>query len=174
MENDLLILEAASVTAGFRLLNSLPNMKLIDAHPIGGGRFLILARGSSQELHEFAKNSGAVEFEVIDKISQDVLDAVFSLAPAKLAESLIVAETDSATAMFSLAQILVVEHRLYPIEIKIRKSGTAGAYAFFTGAREICAPAAEAARTRLKAQMRVGVLEVFDEPSPAVRHLFED
>jgi hypothetical protein len=172
MENDLLVLEAPSVVVGFRILNLLPNAKLIDAEPIGGGRFLILLRGSSQALLEIAKNSDAAEFEVIEQISQAVLDAVYSLAPTKIGESFIVAETESATAMFSLAQILVAEHGLLPIEIKIRKSGTGGAYAYFTGACENCAPAAEAARTRLKAQMKNGRLEVFDQPSAALRSLF--
>ena len=174
MENDLLILEASSVANGFRILNSLPNVKLVDAEPIGAGRFLIVIRGSRQPLLEIAKASGAIEFDVIEKISQDVLDAVFSLAPAKLSGSLLVAETESATAMFTLAQILVAEHGLRAIGIKIRKGGVGGAYAYFTGAPDVCAPAAEAARTRLRAQLKKGVLEVFDQPSPAVRSLFED
>ena len=174
MENDLLVLEATTVAGGFRLLNSLGNAKPIDAEPIGGGRFLIVLRGSSQDLQVIAKSSGAIEYEVIENLDQRILDAVYSLAPTNLGESLVVAETESATAMFSVAQILVAQHGLSPIEIKIRKSGIGGAYAYFTGTREACAPAAEAARTNLRTQMKNGSLDVFDQPSAAVRHLFED
>jgi microcompartment protein CcmL/EutN len=170
MENDLLCLETSSIGAGFRALNSLPNVKLVDAEPIGGGRFLILVRGQAQALREFAKGQAEVaDFEVIESVSQDVLDAVYSLAPAKLADSLLVAETETATAMLLLAQAVVVQHHLKAIEIKIRKSGLGGAYAYFTGNPSDCAAAAQTVRTRLTQHLRKGSVEMFEKPTSFVR-----
>jgi hypothetical protein len=147
-------------------------VKLLDAEPIGGGRFLILIRGSAKDLHLHAKD--AADFELIENIDQEVLDAVYSLAPTKITESLVVAETETAAAMFSLAQTLVAQHRLRPLEIRIRKSGPGGAYAYFTGTRLTCATAAEDARTHLNQKMRKGTIEVIDQPTALVRRLFAD
>lgn len=179
MEKDLLVLEAASVVAGFRILNSLPasaSLKVIDAEPIGGGRFLILLRGQAGDLTEIAKanKDSVVDHELIESVGANVLDAVYSLAPAKLEASLVVLEAESASSLFGLSQTLTVQHGLHALEIRVRKSGGAGGYAYFTGTREQCAPAAEDVRTRLRTAMRDGDVEVFDQPNAAVRGLFAD
>lgn len=172
MGNDLLVFEAPSITAGFKILNSLANVKLLDAEPVGGGRFLILARGSKNDLRSFSKD--AFDVEIVEAIEASVLDAVFSLAPNALAESLIVAETETAAAMFALAQTLVKTHGLRAIEIKIRKTGLGGAYAYFTGPREACETAAAEARAHLEAKLRKGSVEVFDRPNEQIKSLFAE
>ena len=170
MTNDLLALEAPSITAGFKILNTLTNVKLLDAEPVGAGRFLILARGTSSELRTFSKD--VFDAEIIEAIDQRVLDAVFSLAPNSLDEALVVAETETTPAMFGLAQLLVTRHGLRAIEIKIRKSGLGGCYGYFTGSRTACESAASDARTDLTSKMRKGAVEVFDRPNEHVRSLF--
>ncbi len=177
-EKDLLVLEATSVAAGFRILNSLPadrSLRLLDAEPTGGGHFLILLRGLTSSLSALAKLNRdlLIDHELIENIHQDVLDATYSLAAPKLEESLIVLETETATAILSLAQTLTVEHSLKPIEIRVRKSGAAGAYAYFTGSTEQCALATEDARTRLKRTMRKGAAEFLNSPNQIVRQLLE-
>jgi microcompartment protein CcmL/EutN len=170
MTNDLLILEAQSITAGFKILNALTSAQILDAEPVGGGHFLILARGSHKELRTHTK--GAVDAEVVEHIDQGVLDAVFSLASNALDESLVIAETETAAAMFSLAQTLVKDHGLRAVEIKIRKTGAAGSYGYFTGARNACETAAADARTHLSAKMRKGSVEVIARPNEHVKSLF--
>jgi microcompartment protein CcmL/EutN len=170
MGNDLLVLETPSISAGFKILNSLSNVKLLDAEPVGGGRFLILARGAHADLRSHSKD--AFDVEVIESIDQSVLDAVFSLAPNSLEESLVVAETETAVAMFALAQTFAKHHGLRAIEIKIRKTGMGGAYAYFTGSRHACETAAADARTHLNAKMRKGSVDVFDQPNEHIQSLF--
>jgi microcompartment protein CcmL/EutN len=172
MGNDLLVCEAPSITAGFKILNSLANVKLLDALPVGGGHFLILARGSQADLRSFSKD--AFDVEIVDAIEQSILDAAFSLASNALAESLVVAETETVPAMFALAQTLVKRHGLHAIEIKIRKTGLGGAYAYFTGPREACEAAATEARAHLEAKLRKGSVEVFDRPSEQIKSLFSE
>lgn len=177
MENDLLVLEALSIVDGYRLLNALPStetLSVIDAEPIGSGRFLIVLRGRSKEfgaILKIAKDYGAAH-ELIEKIDQSVLDAVYSLAPSTLDESLIVIETETVGALLSLAQTLSTQHAVRAIEIRIRKSGSGGAYGYFTGSKKDCAPAAEDCRTRLRNSIREGEVEIFEEPTAAIRSLF--
>ena len=175
MENDLLVLEASSIVSGYRILNALPStISVLDAEPTGGGRFLILLRGESAELHnieKIAKDFG-VGHELIAKIEQPVLDAVYSLASSALDESLIIIETETVGAMLSLAQTLATQHHVRAVEIRIRKSGSSGAYGYFTGTKKNCAPAAEDCRTRLKKSLREGDVEIFEEPNASIRSLF--
>lgn len=171
MKNDLLVLEAQSITAGFKILNSLGDAKILDAEPVGGGRFLILAQGAQSELRAYAKD--AFDVEVIEGVDQTILDALFSLAPNALDESLVVAETETASAMLALAQTLVKQHGLRAIEIKLRKTGTGGGYAYFTGARAACEAAALDARTHLNAKLRKGSVEVIAQPNEHVKALFQ-
>lgn len=173
MGTDLLVLEAPSITAGFRFLNSLANVKLVDAEPIGGAKFLILAQGPAATLKAAAASAKGSDFEIIEAVSQDVLDAVYSLAPNKLDESLLILESTSATALIAIAQILVKHHELRAVEIKIRKTGAGGGYAYFTGAREKCETAAIAGRAWLTTKMRDGSIEVLDQPTDLTRSLFE-
>ena len=177
MENDLLVLEASSVVNGYRMLDALPSthpVSVLDAEPTGGGRFLILLRGHSRDLNhigKIAKDLG-VDHELIEKIDQSVLDAVYSLAPSTIDESLIVIETETVGSMLLLSNTLATQHKVRAIEIRIRKSGTAGAFGYFTGPKKKCAPAAEDCRTRLRNSIREGDVEVFEEPNEAVRTLF--
>ncbi len=177
MGNDLLVLEASSIIAGYRILNSLPPthpVRVLDAEPIGGGRFLILLKGGGRDLADLAKMNmdSVTDHELIMGIDQNVLDAAYSLASVKMSEALLIVETETASAFFSLAQMLTTQHGLKPIEIRIRKSGLSGAYGYFTGTSLQCAPAAEDCRTRLKKSMREGDIEVFDQPNAAVQNLF--
>lgn len=177
MEKDLLVLEASSIVSGFRILNALPEthpVRLLDAEPIGANRFLILLKGASRDLADVVKiaKDDVVDHELIEDIQQTVLDATYSLTVVNLEESLLILETETAGSLLSLAQILVTQHKLKPIEIRIRKSGTGGAYGYFTGTAEACAPAAEDCRTRLRNAMREGAVEVLSSLNPHVRSLF--
>ncbi len=172
MGNDLLALEAPSITTGFRILNTLTNVKLLDAEPVAGGRFLILARGTKDELRSHLKE--AFDAEVIESIEESVLEATFSLASNKIDETLVVVETETAVALLAVSHVMVKRHGVRALEIKIRKTGVGGGYAYFTGALEQCETAAADARTHLSLKMRKGVVEVIDHPTEIVRGLFGD
>jgi len=174
MGNDLLILEAPSITAGFKILNALPKVKLLDAEPVGGSRYLVVVQGAISDLAPFAKEMKvADDFELIESFDQGVLDAIYSLAPNKLNGSLVLVETESAVAMYAIAHLVVKHHGLRAIEIKIRKSSS-GAYAYFTGEIRACQSAAADVMSHLASKSRKGTVEVFDRPSEHIRSLFGD
>lgn len=169
---DLLVLECSSVVAGYRVLQSLNGGRVLDASPTANG-FLILVQGT--ELTALASGAQKCDPNLVhalfSNVSQSVLDAVYSLAPGGLSESLVVCETSSVVAMFEAAAALA-SRGLRAIEIKIRRSGGCGAYGYFTGMRSACGAAAVEARAVLQRGQMKGEIEVFDQPSVSVRELF--
>jgi microcompartment protein CcmL/EutN len=186
LSGDLLVFEAPSVVTGFSALAALPSegFQLIDASPSGGGRFLILVKGEGKLLQTVQKAmrdaivdevgyDEPVDHELIEKANASVLEAAYSLLPQKMGASLVVIETETASAMFAAAQVFVEHQKLTPLEIKIRKTGAQGAYGFFTGEAAQCALAAEDVRVRFKNAVREAKILVFDQPNAAIRSLFE-
>lgn len=186
LSGDLLVFEAPSVVAGFRALAALneTDLQIIDASPAGGGRFLILIKGPASLLQSALKAmreaiieevgfDDPVDHELVEKANGAILEAAYSLLPQKLSGSLLVIETETVSAMFAASQVFVENQKLTPLEIKIRKTGSAGAYGFFTGSPEQCILAAEDVRTRFRNAVREAKIETFDKPNGAIRALFE-
>lgn len=186
LSGDLLVFEAPSVVTGFSALAALPNegLHLIDASPSGGGRFLILVKGDHKLLQAAQKAmrdaivdevgyDEPLDHELVEKANGKVLEAAYSLLPQQLGESLVVIETETVSAMFAAAQVFVEHQKLTPLEIKIRKTGSQGAYGFFTGPAAQCGLAAEDVRTRFKNAVREARILVFDQPNAAIKSLFE-
>jgi hypothetical protein len=188
LDTSLLSLEIASVASGYKALQlatrgaPADGVRIIDAS-LACNRFLILATGESEALKtvvdqvktglEASKHDQLLDVEIVEKASEKILEALHSLAQTPLQEALIVAECESVSALTSVAQELISGHGLEVIELKIRRSGTGGAYGFFTGASARCIAGAEDVRSRLKNSMRVARIEVIESMSTEFKRFFE-
>jgi len=157
-------------------------LRVLEATPVGA-RFLVLALGAESDLREALARARSlfdekepsivIDAEVINDFDQRVNDALYALSQAPLGESLAVVETASVSGILHVGQAMVEGHGLEPIEIRIQRSSTGGAYGFFTGSRDACAAAAEDARAKLNAAVRKGRIEVIDNPSTTFRSFFD-
>lgn len=189
VDSSLLCLELGSIAAGYLSLNAATQgaglaspLRILEATPIGA-RFLILALGAEAELRaaldrvralfDEKEPSIVIDAEIISEVDQRVNDALYALSQALLGESLVVVETANVSGILAVAQAMVEGHGLEPIEIRIQRSSTGGAYGFFTGSKEASAPAASDARARLTAAVRKGRVEVIDNPSSTFRSFFD-
>lgn len=189
VDSSLLCLEIASVAAGYLALNAATidgglaaPIRILEAAPVGS-RFLVLAVGSESDLRGalnrartiFDENEPhiVIDAEVIVDFDQRVNEALYALSQESVAESLVVVETRTVSGILHVAQTLVAAHGLKAIEIRIQRSSTGGAYGFFTGTTEACAPGATDARARLSAAVREGRVEVIDNPSATLRSYFD-
>jgi hypothetical protein len=179
----LLSIELKSIAIGYRALQKVTTfetIRVLEASPCGD-RFLILAIGPTTEL-ELAQTSVResldsterdhwLDAELIKDCEPTVLQAIYHLPQTQAAESLLVAECGSISGLLATAQSLVHGHEIEVIEIKVKRAG-GGAYGFFTGRKDVCAPAAEEARTKMKRAMREGQVEVIDELTANFREHF--
>ncbi|MEK7356374.1 MAG: hypothetical protein AAB250_07985 [Bdellovibrionota bacterium] len=182
-DTSLLVFEAKSLPAGLvahEEIATFGDVRILEASVCGGGRFVILATGPSVALEAGLKavhakldpETAIVDQEVLDDVDRSVFDAIHSLTQQRLEQSLVAVETETASGAIAIARHLVKHHSLKPIAIKIRRSSS-GAHAYLTGSAEACGPAAEEARTLLRAASRTGSVEWFEKPSQALKSLFD-
>ncbi len=175
-------LETNSIAFGYRVLGEVAAMshsRILEASPSGRG-FFILLTGARDDLssvvhevrHRLDPNSW-VDSEVVESKDPRVLEALYALPQESLAESLVVVECETISGCLAAAVTLVEGHGLAPIELRIQRSTSGGAYGFFTGSAQQCGPAAEEIRHKLAASGRKGRVEVIDRPSKAFRAFFE-
>ncbi len=178
-------MEIASIANGYQVLNiatSGNGTRVLDASPVGT-RFLILMQGGAAELREVQSRVQEmfdgiealmrVDMELLVEVDARVTEAVFALAQVPLHESLVVVETSSVSGCLQAAQTLVNGHGLVPIEIRIQRSSSGGAYGFFTGSQASCAPAVADVRTKLSAELRQGRVELIERPTKEFRSFFQ-
>lgn len=179
-----LAVEITTVTGGYRALNILTqeNLDLLDASVIGGKHFFILLSGDEGRLRmameklrasDLTTGMEILDHELIGGVDRKVLEALFSLSPQKLQGAVLVVETETVSACLAVSSACVRDHGLAPVEIRIRRSGMSGVYAVLTGSSEAAALAAEECRTRLRHDVRNGSVELIDQPTAALRSLFE-
>lgn len=187
-DTSILSLDLASRTPiafGYRALELLTrrdDVRILEASPAGGGTFLILAAGEERTLQELmiefrrtldgASPDLVNDHELLGGASTLLLEALYSLTGEALDESLVVIECQTISALLSISNLLIEAHALKPIEIKVHRGPNSGGYAFFTGSSAACGPAAEDARTHLRASLRVGAVEVIEAPSAEFRRHF--
>lgn len=182
IDNAVACLEIGSIAFGYRILNemaSVPKSRIIEASPCGG-KFLILMTGAHDELnravHEarqkFDSNSW-VDSAVFEAKDQRVIEAFYALPQDPIDESLVVVDCETVSGCLEAAFTLVDKGGLTPIEIRVQRSSTGGAYGFFTGSTEKCTAVAESARHVLTSSGRKGQVEVIDRPAQAFREFFE-
>ena len=179
----LLCLEVKSITIGYRVLQKITgieSLRVLEAAP-AGDRFMILAIGPQADLelaHATARESldsvekeQWIDAEILKECEPSLVQAIYHLPQVPARESLIIADCATVSGLLAVAQSLVHGKDIAVIEIKIKRSGS-GAYAFFTGPTDVCGPAAEEARTKLKRAIRVGSIEVVESMTPKFREFF--
>ena len=181
-DNSLLVIETASLTAGWlahEAVASVPDIKILDASPIAESRFLILASGEKAALetafktfHAAIETDAIIDQEILKNIGRPLIEASFALGQERLAESLVIVETETVSGLYEVAQLLVSIHALKPIELRIHRTSK-GAHGYFTGDAKSCGPAAADAQTRLRSSLRKGAIECIEAPSTQLRALFE-
>jgi hypothetical protein len=179
----LLSLELKSISVGYRCLQKMTtveSLRVLEASPCGD-RFFILVAGPHQDLEtaltaareslDSTERDLWLDAELIKDCESSVAEAVYHLPQVVTEEVLLIAECGSISGLLATAQSLVHAHEIEVIEIKIKRAG-GGAYGFFTGAKSVCAPAAEEARTKLKRAIRTGHIEVIEEMTTKFRGHF--
>lgn len=182
VDNAIACLEISSIAFGYRVLSevsSAPKTRILEASPCGS-KFLILMTGERDDLNravsEVRQKSSPgswIDSEVIEAKDQRVIEAFFALPQEPIAESLVVLECGTVSGCLAVATLLVEKHGLSPIEIRVQRSSTGGAYGFFTGSADKCAAALEDARKELSSSGRKGQVELIDQPPKAFREFFE-
>ncbi len=167
------VLEINSVTLGYRALDALTKggkIKILEAAVHAADLFLILIQGPDLDIRQAASHLVAAttlrDREVIIGANEKLLATFYSLHTARVAESLVILETETLSGLFSLSQRLLEVHTLEPIEIRLLKGGgTPRGLAYFTGSQSQCRYAAEDAATVLRDSARKGSIEVIEKPS---------
>jgi hypothetical protein len=185
LDTSLLVFDIASIAFGYRALNELTGagaLRILEATPLGA-RFMILAQGEPSVLKVGSEKIRALvdggdpaviaDTELIENLDPRVSEALYSLSEAQLEKGLVIVECDSVSGCLSSAQTLVKGHGLRAIEIKVQRSSTAGAYGLFTGSAHACMAGAEDVRSRLKAAIRQGRIEVVTNPSLEFKRYFQ-
>jgi len=180
-----LCLEIGSIACGYLALNAATaseDIRVLEASPVGS-RFVILMMGQEKSLRSAVEcvreqlDGGApemiVDVELISNFDPRVSEALFALAQEPLQEALVIVETQSVSGCLHLAQALVAGHGLSPIEIRLQRSSSGGAYGFFTGSTAACGPAVADARTRLETELRQGRVVLVENPSKVFRSYFQ-
>jgi hypothetical protein len=183
--SSLLCIEIGSIAYGYQVLNvatSNSKARVLEASPVGT-KFLILMQGNETVLHDVYQRvhemfdgiepDQRVDAELVRAIDPRVKEALFALAQTPIHEALVIVETSTVSACLSAAQALVAGHGLVPIEIRIQRSSSGGAYGFFTGSRSLCAPAVVDVRTRLATGLRQGRVESVENPTGEFRAFFQ-
>ena len=178
--------EFESIAIGYAGLAQIAELdvEIAEASVVGGARFMIVLRGESATLIEAvrvaqkAASGGAdvggvsIETEILSVEALGFHDAMYSLAPQKLDETLVVCEASSMSALFSAATALLGADHVRAIEAKPLRGPRGGALGFFTGPATPCGLAAEAARSRWKAAGQTGRIECIDRPNARFREHF--
>jgi microcompartment protein CcmL/EutN len=187
LDTSLVCIEFGSIALGYRALKAMTDTadtktwRVLDASPTGA-RFMILALGETQALHDAVQKArasldGAIDMLVdtafIKNPSTAVTDAIFALSQVSLDEALVIVECSTVSGCLQAAQTLVKGHGLKPIELRIQRSSTGGAYGFFTGRVSECQPAAEDARIGMRDDLRQGHVEILESSSEMFRSFFE-
>lgn len=174
-------IEIRSMALGYRVLDSilrLTEARVLELAP-AGERLLIFLTGRKNELDEAIKSvrkqlspadsSLWVDSETIETESPLIQEALFSLSQVSLGESLVIVEGSTVSRVLATAHALVDEGSLKPIEIRVQRSSTGGAYGFFTGSAKDCRDAVSSLGQTLKNGVRI---ELIDHPSKGLREYF--
>lgn len=185
VDTSVLCCDLRSVAAGYRVLDVLTrfeSVRILEASPIGVGRFIIISQGEREKLEDRQRTlhsliEGFVESPLVDQdllhdVHESLLEGLYSLAQVSLEESLIVMECETVSGLLSIGHELTRAHELKPIELKIHRGGASGGFGFFTGKSEACAPAAEFIRAKLGHDLRRGQVELIDNPTKDFRRFF--
>lgn len=185
LDSSLLCMEIISIAHGYRALNAATSdgrARVLEASPVGSG-FLILMSGSERDLRGSLERVRAlfdgaspgllVDAELISSVADGVKESLFALSETRIGETLVVVETETVSGCLHLAQALVGEHGLLPIEVRIQRSSSGGAYGFFTGTGALAGPAVVDARAKLEASVRTGRAELIESPTPVLRSYFQ-
>jgi len=182
IDNAIACLEIGSIAFGYRILSevaAVPKSRIIEASPCGS-KFLILLTGPHEDLKrsvlEVRQQTDSklwIDSEVFDAKDPRVIEAFYALPQDPIDKSLVVVECETVTGCLQAAFSLVEKGGLTPIEIRLQRSSTGGAYGFFTGSTEKCTSAVESARQALTASGRRGQVELINQPPQPFRDFFE-
>lgn len=114
-----------SVPAGARLLEATPLSPTTFWSLFGGERAAI------SELANAATASRATRY-LIESAPATLLPALYSLAPQKLSEGVLVLQATDAGNLLRLASELINQYNLYPLELRLPR-GSHPAHGFLTG-----------------------------------------
>jgi microcompartment protein CcmL/EutN len=148
-DKSLFILETKTIVSGYRALDVATRqqgVRVLEASPCGGGKFLLIAKGSAQVLAscrlailtDLMPSGEVVDSEIVSLASEEIEKAFYSLQQQPLEESLLVIESNTLAGLLYFADEFVGRLGLMPIEIKVQRSSIGSAYGFFTGSSDQC------------------------------------
>lgn len=177
--------EISSIALGYRALDVITRVsgvEVLEASPVGGGRFLVFCSGDIGILREASDKLrvalGAVagealaDFALVERHGKTISEALFSLSQVQLGECLIVVECKSISGLLASAESICSFEGIEIIELKVHRGGTSGGYGFFSGPSKMALPAGEEVRTKLKSALREGHVEVIESPTERFREFF--
>lgn len=181
LSSSIACLELRSLARGYQILNMITqneSLKVIEASAVDAQKFLILVSGEqatlAKALDEIARRAhGAIlDFEFLATPHASLLPSIYSLMQGEVAESVLVVETESASRILNCAQMLLNEHELTLLEIKIGRGLRGQGLAFFTGTRDNVVNGKTAVQAVLKGMNRVGIAEAIEEPTKNFKAYF--
>ncbi len=188
LKQNIACIEVSSTALGYRILDQVSKfngVRIIEASPIGGGNFWILAAGDRSTFASFQNLIKAsietvgkkivalmVDYEILELKDGLILEALYSLSAERLQEALLIVECDSVSGLLSSVQAIQEQHQLKLIEIKVSRGARTGAHAFLTGGLADCQLNAKIIRTNLNAKSRQGFVEVVEAPNDIFRKQF--
>ncbi len=178
LKDSLIVVEFDLVSGGYRWLgeNYLEGVQLLEAALMPMGKLVVLAKGDRTLLKRLSDTFdqeawGTLHWVMVEAVSQNVLDAYYSLARTGLEESLLIVETPS------LPQAISIAHRMEAWQLKLvdirsqRQTGTK-AIVFATGKSSVSQMALE--RLKKDFAQSEGEVSFYTTPtsSPWIQDLF--
>ncbi len=174
-------LEIRSIARGYQILNLLSEnsqLEILEASAVDAQRFLILVEGEQARLakavDEVTRRAQhqVLDFEFLPVPPPALKQAIYSLQQVELKEALLVVETDTASRILSCAQLLLNEHNLTLVEIKVGRGLRGQGLGFFTGKNTDALNGKAAVEALLKGMNRGGAAEVISEPTAKFKSYF--
>jgi hypothetical protein len=174
-------LEIRSLARGYQILNLLSQshgVEILEGSPVDTQRFLILAEGDAAPLakavDEVTRRAPTyfLDYEVIANPQPALRESLYSLHQADLSGSLLVVETDTASRILGCAQLVMNDHKMSLLEIKVGRGLRGQGLAFFSGANNDALAAKTAVEAILKGMNRGGFTEVISEPNQKFKSYF--